>query len=168
MSVRAPMSRETRVIQGLMLVAPLLFLASLVLSNQVSAVDPTTTPLIVFGYVYDEAGQPLQGADVVVTDLITSSSVESDPTLSTGFYTATLGVGTWGIGHAIQIAVTAPGGAQASRTAPANDSDFLFLDVHFPTAIPQLGGPVGFAVAAGLLGVVAVVAVGVRRRKPQI
>lgn len=163
MSVRAPVSRGRRVLPGFMVGIALLFLAPLAWSNQASGVDPDTTPLIVSGTVYDEAGNPLDGADVVVTDLITAAS-DSFVTIAGGFYVGVINVGSWDIGDTIQVAVTAPGGAQTSRTGPANESGDIVLNVHFPTAIPQLGGPVGLAIAAGLVGVVAVVAVGVRRR----
>lgn len=148
---------------GLCFVAVLM--AALALGGSASAAP--NGPLIVRGTVYDEQGDPLEGANVVVTDLRTLASGSFD-TLSNGFYfVSIMGGGQWDVGDTIEAVATAPGGGQATNssvTTVNSEEDGLYINVSFETAIPQLAGSVGLAVAAGLVGLVAVVAVGIRRR----
>jgi len=140
-------------------------MAVLALSSTVRAAP--NGPLIVMGHVYDSGGFPLEGATVVVTDTRTLESDSMD-TLSGGFYSVSLsGGGGWDIGDTIEVVATATGEVQKTNSSvvPADaEISGMTIDVHFGTAIPQLGSSIGMAVAAGLVGVVAVVAVGVRRR----
>jgi hypothetical protein len=150
---------------SLMLCTILASIAVLALSSTVSA-DPLGA-LIVSGTVYDSGGFPLEGAHVVVTDTRTLVSDYFD-SLSGGFYVVSLpGGGGWDIGDIIDVVATAPGEDQktVSSEVPADaETNGMTIDVYFGTAIPQLGSSVGMAIAAGLVGLIAVVAVGVRRR----
>jgi len=165
MSVHHSKRGQSKTLIPLILSTVFASIAVLALSSTVSA-DPIGG-LIVIGTVYDSEGLPLEGATVVVTDARTSAS-DSMVTLSGGFYTVTIpGGGGWDIGDRIDVVANAPGEVQKSNYsyAPADgEENGMTIDVHFGTAIPQLGSSVGMAVAAGLVGVVAVVAVGVRRR----
>ena len=165
MSVHHSKSGRSKTLVSFLLCSVLASLAVLALSSTVRA-DPIGG-LIVMGTVYDSGGLPLEGATVVVTDNRTSASDTMD-TLSGGFYTVTIpGGGGWDIGDRIDVVATASGEVQTYNYsyAPADgEENGMTIDVHFGTAIPQLGSSVGMAVVAGLVGVVAVVAVGVRRR----
>ena len=149
----------------LMLCSIVASMAILALSSTVSAAPPFGS-LIVSGIVYDEAGDPLDGAHVVVTDTTTPFS-DSYDTAGDGFYFVTIpGQGGWNVDDIIQVVATF-GGDQATNTSKATaqmEFDGMDLDAHFGTAIPQLGSSVGMAIAAGFVGLIAVVAVGVRRR----
>lgn len=140
--------------------------AALTFSSRVATAAPIG-PLIILGTVYDSAGNPLEGAHLVVTDLNTLVSDSTD-SMSGGFYTLSIpGGGGWDIGDTIQVVATSPGEDEKTVTqvVPADaESSGMTIDVHFGTAIPQFGTTIGMAVAAGLVGVVAVVTVGVRRQ----
>ena len=155
---------RSKTLVSLMLSSVLASIAVLALSSTVSA--SPINGLIVSGYVYDEGGVPLDGAHVVVTDTTTPFSGSYD-TGGDGFYYVTVpGLGGWEVGDVIVVVATF-GGDEATNTSTATaqmEFDGMDLDAHFGTAIPQLGSSVGMAIAAGLVGLVAVVAVGVRRR----
>lgn len=165
MSVLNAKPRRFRVLVPLMLSVVFASLAVLSLSSTVRAAP--NGPLIIMGTVYDSGGSPLDGAHVVITDLNTLAS-DSFDTLGGGFYSVSLpGGGGWDIGDTIEVVATATGETQKTVTSvvPADaETNGMTIDVHFGTAIPVFGSSVGFAVAAGLVGVVAVVAVGTRRR----
>lgn len=164
MSVYHSGSGRSKMLARLMLCSIVASMAALALSSTVSAAPFAN--LIVSGRVYDEGGNPLDGAHVVVTDTSTDASDTYD-TFGGGFYFVTIpGQGGWDVGDTIEVVVTF-GEDQATNTSIATaqmEIDGMNVDVHFGTAIPQLGSSVGMAFAAGLVGVVAVVAVGVRRR----
>jgi len=164
MSIHHSKPRRSKTIVRLMLCSVFASIAVLALSSTVSAAP--FGPLIVSGIVYDEAGDPLDGAHVVVTDTNTLVS-ETYDTGSDGFYYVSIsGQGGWDVGDTIEVVATF-GEDQATNTSEATaqmEIDGMEVDVHFGTAIPQLGSSVGIAIAAGLVGLIAVVAVGVRRR----
>src|SRR5512136_1961677 len=74
-------------------------------------------PLIVQGIVYDDQGNPLDGAHVVVTDLRTHASGDYG-TFGGGFYYVSIsGGGQWDVGDTIEVVATAPGLGQAANSA---------------------------------------------------
>jgi hypothetical protein len=157
-------SGRSRTLGSLILFSILVSIAVFALSNTVSAAP--FGALIVSGIVYDEAGDPLDAAHVVVTDTNTLVSDTYDTGSDGFYYTSIPGQGGWDVGDTIRVVATF-GEGEANNTGIATaqmEIDGMEVDVHFGTAIPQLGSTVGMAVAAGLVGVVAVVAVGVRRR----
>jgi len=164
MSVYHSGSGRSKLLARMMLCSVVASIAVLALSSTVRAAPFDN--LIVSGIVYDEGGVPLDGAHVVVTDTNTLSSDVYD-TGSDGFYFVVIpGQGGWDIGDTIEVVATFDTD-QATNTSVATAQmafDGMGVDVHFGTAIPQLGSSVGMMIAAGLVGLVAVVAVGVRRR----
>jgi len=161
MSVHHSKPGRSKLFARLMLCSVVASMAFLALSSNVSAL----ANLLVTGIVYDEAGDPLDGAHVVVTDITTSYS-ESYDSFGGGVYIVTIPDGSWGVGDIIEVVATF-GEDQATNTSITTaemEIEGMEVDVHFGTAIPQLGSSVGMAIAAGLVGLIAVVAVGVRRR----
>ena len=162
MSVHHSKPGRSKLFARLMLCSIVASMAILALSSRVSALDN----LIVTGTVYDEAGNPLDGAHVVVTDTTTSYSDVYD-SFGGGIYFVTIPDGSFGVGDTIEVFAT-----YGEDQSPTNTSQVtaemiisgMEVDVHFGTAIPQLGSSFGIAIAAGLVGLIAVVAVGVRRR----
>ena len=166
MSDRYLKSSLFKTLLSLMFCSVLASMAVLGLSSIVRA-GPVDN-LTIQGTVYDSGGSPLDGADVVVTDTTTHVSLDY-VSFAGGFYTLTFSAGDWGIGDTIRVVANVLGEEEKvnSSEVPADiesDSYAMTIDVHFGTAIPQLGSSVGMMIAAGLVGLVAVVAVGVRRR----
>ena len=144
-------------------------------SSSVQAADIT----YVQGHVFDTDGSPLVNVDVSVTmkylqgGVWTTRSTVSVTSGSGGYYLATFGGFTgkdWQDGDRIEVVATKPGvGQSLPSIGTANVGEVTQtpdIDVQFETAIPQLGGVSGFLVSAGVLGIVAIVAMGVWRRVP--
>ncbi len=123
-------------------------------------------PKSIWGYVYDENGVPADGATVTVS-VWNNANVETsgiDVTHDGGFYEVIFNDGSvWDIGK--QVRAIADDGV--SQSPPSTDTLVAGpdqqVDVHYPTAIPQFGSAIGLAFSAGIVGVVAVVAVTRRR-----
>jgi len=131
------------------------------------------------GHVYDTDGSPLVGVDVTVSMKYYQSGewhTRSTATVSSatgGYYLATFGGLTgpdWQDGDTIEVFATKSGVGQSPVSTSVADTGELFqtpdVDVQFETVIPQLGGFAGFLISAGILGVVAVVAMRVWKRAP--
>jgi len=127
-----------------------------------------TGPKAVRGYVYDNAGKVLEGANVTVEIINktthTVTDTQRDTTGSDGYYMVTF-FGTWEIGDTIRAKATYGSvESQVNETIIATESPYEDLDIHFTTAIPQFGSVLGFGVAAGLVCAVGLAFVS-RRRK---
>ena len=131
------------------------------------------------GHVYDTDGSPLVGVDVTVNMKYYQSGewhTRSTATVTSGtggYYLATFGGvsgGDWQDGDTIEVFATKSGVGQSPVNTSVADTGEVFqtpdVDVHFGTAIPQLGSIAGFLLSAGILGVVAVVVMRVWRRAP--
>jgi hypothetical protein len=123
---------------------------------------------VIRGYTKDNAGRPLQGTDVVLevrtpgdvlryTDSYTSTSI--------GFYSFTLvsTEGQWADGDTFKIIATYSGN-QKILSEVDNGTPLQWINVTFPFEIPQFGSLLGFSIAAGGIGMVAMVFVAKRRK----
>ncbi len=165
--------RKTRILVLLAAMCTVIAALSVLMPGWVAAEQPG--PLIVYGYVTDDAGRPLEGAHVSLTMKNGGTTVgtltnDSD---AGGFYSVTFGplVGVgWDVGWTI-IATATYGGNQVTNpdvTIP-DTSPLLQIDLQFPFEIPQFGTLFGFLVTAGAVGVVAIYLIPKRLRagKPQ-
>lgn len=157
----------TGCVSSLMLVLPAFFL--LLLSS--SPASAGTGPLIVWGFVYDEEGSRLQGAyvDVYVLDKDTNA-VKTEltglpyPTGSDGAYTATFAPEDWVAGDKVK-AIATFGTQSVSNQVTVVEEGPLQVDLDFRTAIPQFGSMLGFLVAAGVVCIVGIAFVSLRRKR---
>jgi len=115
---------------------------------------------VVQGHVYDEDGNLLTGINVKVeminqtTHLPTATDYST--TESDGMYGVTFDLfSVWETGDTIRVTATYNSVDQVNETT-ANSGPSQVVDVHFPTAIPQFGSMLGFAVAAGVVCVVGI------------
>jgi hypothetical protein len=144
-----------RIATFLMAFTVLIACMAMVLPKTVSA---NAGPFIVDGTVTDSAGRPIVGAAVVIVmkNGATTIDTQSTTTDSAGFYTADVGHDLWQAGFTVTSTATF-NSAQVSDTATVGADPFMTIDLQYPFEIPQFGSVLGFVVAAGLVGVVAVV-----------
>jgi hypothetical protein len=138
--------------------------AMLLSSGYVSAAGPK----VIRGYIKDNAANPLEGASVVLevrTPLDVLRYTESTTSDETGFYSFILDTlfGQWADGDTFKIIATYSGN-QKTESALDDGTPMQIIDVTFPFEIPQFGSLLGFSVAAGGIGLIAMVFV-VRRKK---
>jgi len=113
---------------------------------------------IIYGKVTDSAGRPINGADVVVVmkNGISEVDTASTTTDSDGLYVVNFALDKWAPGFAVTSTATY-NSVQVSGDATVDDLGLATIDLQFLFEIPQFGSILGFVVAAGLVGVVAVV-----------
>jgi len=113
---------------------------------------------LIFGYITDDAGNPLMGASVSVTIIHGEITIVTKATVTdaNGYYAITLEPGQWEAGFTIQLTIQY-GTAQETVTAPCDGSTSQEVDYQYPYEIPQFGSLIGFLVAGLLVGIVAVV-----------
>lgn len=134
--------------------------------NSARVMDTPTGPLTVWGYVYDLGGQPLEGANVVVT-IVESGATASGTTGSDGRYQAVpdITADKYDLGYTIQVVATY-NSAQQSTSVPVDqdmhDFGIAQVDVHYTYEIPEFGGVVGLAFAMLAVCVVALLVIGRR------
>jgi hypothetical protein len=120
-----------------------------------------TGPLSVWGHVYDLAGQPLAGAEVVVT-IVRTGATATGTTDSNGLYQATPDISytQYEVGDTIRV-VADYDGAQQQTTTPVTqdmeDTGMGEVDVHYTYEIPEFGSALGLAFAFVAIAAVAVV-----------
>ena len=137
-------------------------------STQVSG---GSVELLIYGYVKDQAGRPIQGAQVVVASFNGSTQVAaiSTTTDALGFYQVTLvnfPTVVWDVGFTIETTAVS-GGVEESEsvTVPADTPPMLQIDIQFPFEISQFGSVIGLLAAVAIVGAVAVVLL---RWKPRL
>ncbi len=118
--------------------------------------------LVVYGYVTDSNGDPVEGADVLVENLDTVCSPLTDTTDSLGRYQVSFDLAYWQIGDTLRTTVTF-GGNEESATGVADEFATLQIDVQFTLAIPEFGSLTGVLVTMGIIGIIATVSM--RRKK---
>lgn len=121
---------------------------------------------VIRGYTKDNAGRPLQGTNVVLEVRTPANALwytESYTSDEIGFYSFTLGMGQWNDGDTFKIIATYSGN-QKIVSEVDNGTPLQWINVTFPFEIPQFGSLLGFSVAAGGVGLIAMVFV-VKRRK---
>lgn len=146
-------------------VVALLVGAMLVSTTNASA---ATGPLTVYGYVYDNLGDPLEGATVVITIVATAES-RSTTTDENGFYTNAADEfesGDYDVGDTIQV-VSTYNSVEATNSEEVTEDMEEFglaqVDVHYLTEIPEFGSFAGVVVASIAVGAVAMLSMRKRR-----
>lgn len=120
--------------------------------------------LLVYGYVTDSLGAPVQGASVVVEDLTTHLTYPGSSD-EFGEYMIDIPAANWAPGDSLHV--TATFGSTAGShdgVAPPELTGQVEIDVQLSEAIPEFGSSFGALLAACLVGVVAVVTVGKRKQ----
>jgi len=119
------------------------------------------------GIVRDFAGNPLSGANVVVTmmDGETVVSMKSDQTDSNGTYEVSFPWLEWDVGYSIEVTAIF-NGAEESNSTVADATVGQEVNVTYPYEIPQFGSLLGLLLAAALVGVTGVVLL--RRRHQEM
>ena len=133
------------------------FILSIGMLLMPAVVDAAAGPKNVRGYVWDNAGRPIEGASVSVT-VKTSADVpttNSTTTNSAGFYSVSFGPSYWDVGKKINVTATYNANQQTNSTT-AIDYPVQFVNVTFPFEIPVFDSIWGFAIAGGALAVVGV------------
>ena len=120
--------------------------------------------LTVYGYVYDNGAQPLEGAGVVVEVLAGTFPSESATTDVDGFYMVEFDLADWQIGDTVRTTVTYSSN-QEYEEAPAEADTTMQIDVTFSYAIPEFGSFAGVVVATVLMGSVAIISM--RRQRTE-
>lgn len=121
-------------------------------------------PKTVLGYVYDQNGDPIPGANVTINMRRPDNSIRStlwyDATDSDGFYSVTffdLGGSPWEIGDTIEV-IALYGADSASNTTiatPSNDYPVQYVNVTIAIIIPEFGFFGSFSVLVMSMTVVA-------------
>lgn len=140
--------------------AALIALASLSLVPASVAAGPAN--LVVYGFVTDINGDPVEGADVLVENLDRVVSPLTDTTDSLGRYDVSFEMASWVIGDEMRTTATY-GAAEDSNTGITDEFSTLQIDVQFTTEIPEFGSLAGVLVTMAIIGVVATVSL--RRKK---
>ena len=145
----------------LSVVLTVLVLAVAILPGASVAADQ---PLNVKGYVYDDHGNKIANADVTVTISGVSKTDTSDSS-PLGYFSVIFAPNEWADGNTVQVVAQYQGGTQGlNDTVKAKGTDFyVWENVTLPYEIPQFGNATGLLVTAGLVGVVACVALVWRR-----
>ena len=146
---------------------PLLAVGMLLTLAVVSTTNATagTGPLTILGYVYDNMGNPLEGASVVVTNEDTSATF-STSTDESGYYQDDFESNQWYVGDRVRVDVTYMSAEATNYTDITEDhsaDSFAQVDVHYLTEIPEFGSFVGVVVASIAIGTVALFSM--RKRK---
>jgi hypothetical protein len=135
-----------------------------------ASVADDSHPMQVKGYVYDDHGNKIANADVTVTmynGLVAGVSKTATSSSSPkGFFSVNFALGEWATGNTIQVVAQYQSGTQGlNDTVTANGVNFFqWENVTLPYEIPQFGNnTTGLLLTAGLIGVVAVVALVWRR-----
>ena len=123
------------------------------------SVHAGTLPYSIYGYVYDVDGTPVVGATVVVSVWDNDNEKTTLPSTETsgdGFYECAFFDGSiWDPDKPVEVTADT-GTKQMTVTDTLVAGDSMQIDVDFRTLIPQFGTTTGFAVAAGLVGIIAI------------
>jgi len=136
--------------------------ASLVVPRLSSA---ASFELTVYGYVRDSVGTLVQNAQVDILDQNTAytKTVFTD---EDGQYYWNIPAANWNEGDTIKVHASY-GGATGDSQGTAHDvlPWTIQLDVTLSEAIPEFGSAVGVLVAVFLVGIVAIVGLGTKRKR---
>jgi hypothetical protein len=149
--------------------AALVVIVVLAMAIVPAATQAATHPKQVRGYVYDQDGSKVPGAQVTVTmkDGETTVSAKTDTSDSVGYFSCDFAMAEWNIGNRILVTATYNSlQATNSTVLLCDDAFFQWENITFPYEIPELGsGYVGILIAGLLVGAVAVAALVFMRRK---
>ncbi|UCE91288.1 MAG: hypothetical protein JSV90_07715 [Methanobacteriota archaeon] len=119
-----------------------------------------TFPKLIYGYVWDGAGTPLEGADVTVNIRRPDTSIRATLTSATqlnGDYMVTFAPADWEIGDTIEAISTYQGHQESNSTGPITMEEPQWVNISYAFEIPEFGSAAGFLFTGALLGAVAVV-----------
>ena len=119
-----------------------------------------TFPKLVYGYVWDAAGTPLEDADVTVNIKRPDTTIRStltDTTLSGGDYMVSFSQEDWEIGDTIEVISTYHGNQESNTTDPISAEGPQMVNISYAFEIPEFGSSAGILITGALLGAVAVV-----------
>lgn len=167
-SISFSWTRSRNIIVASFMVAIILMAALTALSESSSA---ALAPKVVRGYVKDNAGHPVAGANITVNIRYgppptgTIRSTLYDTSKSDGFYSTNFSNFQWDVGNIIEV-ISTWHGAQENNYTSADAKPVQYVNVTYPYAIDEYGsGALGLLIAGGFVGAVAVVLL--VRRKPQ-
>jgi hypothetical protein len=150
-------------------VLTVLVLAVAILPRSTSAADDH--PMNVRGYVYNNSGHKVPNADVTVTmyNGATPGTSKNDISNSLGYFSVDFDPGQWATGNTVRVDVVYNSVPQGYNDTAVVNGVYMWTWENFtsPYEIPQLGNnTTGLLVTAGLVGIVAVVAlVWIRKAK---
>lgn len=141
----------------------LVLLSVTITSDNVAA---GTGPKGVVGIVRDSVGRLLEGA-VVTVNMFNGAGpairdTQTDTTDIDGQYSVSFDLNDWFVGDTIQVIAICEG-AEEENSTTADDSPFQQVDVTYAFEIPEFGSLAGILISAGILGIIASVAL--RKRK---
>lgn len=127
-----------------------------------------TGPKTVHGYITDQNGYPIEGANATVNIRDSGNNVRStlwyDASDPDGYYVVTFGPSDWDIGNTIETIATY-GGDSSSNTSIAIDYPVQYINVTIAILIPEFGLFGSFSVL--VMSMVMVAAFMIARRKGQ-
>jgi hypothetical protein len=139
--------------------------SALMTSNEALA---ATGPKAVRGYIWDDHGNLVEGADVTVNILAQSDSsvraTEADTTLADGEYFVTFSLDEWDVDDMIEVIATYNTVQEPNSTA-ATVSGLQWVNVSFDFEIPEFGSYLGLLIAGGAIGIVGIAVVSMKRRR---
>jgi hypothetical protein len=137
-------------------------------SGQSSAGDGTKS---VRGWVWDNMGNNVTGASIVVNIWNPAETIlratEGESTDEDGFYSLQFEPGDWFVGDLIEVFCTY-NGDQLRNTITAVSSagwPVQYVNFTYDYEIPEFGSIIGFVVAGGAIGAVALVALFATQRR---
>jgi len=127
-------------------------------------------PKVVRGYIWDNAGNPLEDADVTVNIRNPDNSIQSTQSTSSnsaGFYSVIfLLFSEWDDGDTIEVVATWNSNQDSNTTIARNGQPVQYVNVSFPFEIDEFGSTeLGIVIAGGAVGAIAVVLLVSGRRK---
>lgn len=144
-------------------VLTVLVLAVAVLPRPSAAADDH--PMNVRGYVYNNVGIKVANADVTVTMYNGGtpgvSKTDTSSSSPLGYFSVDFAVGDWATGNTIWVIVVYQGAPQGDNHTAIANGNYMYTWENFtsPYEIPQFGNTTGLLLTAGLVGVIAAVAV---------
>ena len=163
------MSAKWFVRPGVVVLSAALVLLVLAMAVLPAATQAASHPKQVRGYVYDQDGRKVAGAQVTVTmkNGTTTVSAKTDTSDSVGYFSCDFASSEWNITDRILVTATYKSLQATNSTIVLCDNAFFqWENITFPYEIPELGsGYVGILIAGLLVGAVAVAALVLMRRK---
>ena len=159
-------TRSIRIVSAIAVLMFALSILAVAMPKTVSAAEPDS--IWVVGFVQDSVGNYIEGASVVVEDV--TAGITYDPVLSDADaqYYCQIPASDWTSGDEIHVVATygsLEGFNDGFLPEWEESPGFLRLDISMSDAIPEFGTTLGASIAACLVGAVAIVAVGVPKKK---
>ena len=121
-----------------------------------------TFPKVVYGYVKDSVGTPLDGADITVNVRRPDTSIRAtmtDTTGSIGDYMVSFDPADWLIGDTVQVISDFSGHQTDETTDPLTEEGPMWVNITYEYEIPEFGSTAGLLVTGALLGAVGIVTI---------